>query len=171
KGNAHGAALPDWRRTLRVGIVGSRRFASVFFQDRLATSHLGDDRVELLAVFGDAAVSDVVAIPARGRIEGIELRQVELGNASGDAVNQQPTAALPLPARGVGAGIGRLSGQRIVHPKRAPHHKQAIRQLVWSPGSVFLESRIHKQRTYFQVELLLSSCVGPFGGNPFSKSD
>ncbi len=150
-------------------------FACFFFQDRLAASYLGDDRVEFLAVFGDAAVGDVVAIPAGRRIEGIELGQVELGDSSGEAVDQQPATALPLPARGVGAGIGisvgGLGGQRIVHAKSAPDHKQAVGQFMRSSGGVFLEPRIHKQRTHFQVEQLLSGGVGPLGGDPFSKSD
>ena len=103
-------------------------FAYFFFQDGLAASYLGHYRVEFLAVFGDAAVGDVVAIPARRRIEGIELGQVELGDSSGEAVDQQPAAALPLPARG--AGI--LGGQRIVHAKSAPDHKQAVGQLMRS---------------------------------------
>jgi len=56
KGDSHGSALPNWRRTLGVGIVGSRGFACVFFQDQLATSYLSDDRVQFLAVIGPPAV-------------------------------------------------------------------------------------------------------------------
>ncbi len=101
KCDAHRCAFPDRSRAFRVGIVARSRFARFFLQDRLAASDLGDNGVELLAIFRDAAVSDVVAIPAGGRIEGIEFGQVDLRNASGQAVDEQPAPTLPLPARGV----------------------------------------------------------------------
>src|SRR5208337_5590359 len=126
---------PDWRGAFRVGIIVSAGLACIFFQDRLPSSYLSDDCVEFLAVFGDAAIGDVVAIPARRRIEGIELGQIELGDTSSEAVDEQPATALPLPARGVGT----FSGQRIVHPKSAPDHKQAVGQLMRSSRGVFLE--------------------------------
>ena len=70
----HRITLPDWRRTFRVRIVFAARFANIFFQHRLAASDLGDDRIKLLAVFGDAAIRDVISIPTGCRIEGIKLR-------------------------------------------------------------------------------------------------
>src|SRR5208282_3863681 len=122
KGDSERAALPGRGRAFRVGIVGSGGFTCVFFQDRLPASDVSDDGVKFLAVLGDAAVSDVVAIPARRRIEGIELGQVQLRNTSSEAVDQQPATALPLPAR----GAGRFRGQRIVDAKSAPDHEQAV---------------------------------------------
>jgi hypothetical protein len=162
-----GARCQTGGRAFGVGIIVSAGFACIFFQDRLAASHLGDHCVQFLAVFGDSAVSNVVAIPTGGRIERIELGQIELGDSSGEAVDQQPASALPLPARGVGG----LRGQSIVYAKDAADYEQAIGQLMRSSGRVFFEPGVDKQRAHFQVEELLSGGVWPFGGNPFSKSD
>jgi hypothetical protein len=105
KGNSHWRALPDRRGTLGVGIGGANRFAAVFFQNWLAASYLVCDRVELLGVFRYPAVGDGVPIPAGRRIAGIELGQVELGDVSREAVDEQPASAPALPARGVGVGV------------------------------------------------------------------
>src|SRR5208282_646893 len=113
-----------------------------FFRMGLRRPYLGDDRVESLSVFGDATIGDVVAIPTRGRIEGIKLGQVEWRHSSGEAVDKQPASALPLPARGV--RICAFGGQRIVHAKGAADNEQAVGQLMRRSSGEFLESGIHK---------------------------
>jgi hypothetical protein len=64
---------------------------------RLATIDLDDHRINLLAVIGDAAVGGVVAVPADGGVEGVELRQIDGSDTAGDTVDQQPYPTLPLP--------------------------------------------------------------------------
>ncbi len=90
----------------------------------------------------------------------IELRQVGLRDVSGEAVDEQQAATLPLPARGVRARVGVFGGHCIVYAKRPPDHKQAVGQLMRKSGGVFLEPGVHKQRTYFQVEQPLSGGAG-----------
>jgi hypothetical protein len=56
-------------------------------QNWLATADLRYHRVEFLAVFRDAAIGGVVAIPTGGGVESIELGEMDGGNVTGDAVD------------------------------------------------------------------------------------
>src|SRR5262249_7292849 len=90
-------ALPLRRLALGIRHFGVLRRAKQFLDERLAATDLHDDRVELVSRIGDAAISDVVAEPTRGRRIGIELRQSEFGDARRAALHQQPAAGPPAP--------------------------------------------------------------------------
>jgi hypothetical protein len=51
-----------------------------------------------LAVVGEAAEGDVVAVPSRVGIEGVEVGQVDGENTNCDTVHQESSAGLPAPA-------------------------------------------------------------------------
>jgi hypothetical protein len=51
-----------------------------------------------LAVVGQAAEGDVVAVPSRVEVEGVEVGQVDGENTSCDTVQQESSAGLPAPA-------------------------------------------------------------------------
>lgn len=82
-----------------------------FFSTGLRRPTLKDDGKKFLAIIGDAAIGDVVALPTGRRIIGIEFGQADRGNVTGQAVNHQPSAALPHPTRRRSS----LAGQAIVH--------------------------------------------------------
>ena len=58
-----------------------------------------------------------------------------------EAVHDQPSATLPLPPWGKSGIVRKI----IVHAKRAPHHKQTVRDFMEWTHSVFLEAAIEKQ--------------------------
>src|SRR5208282_3069790 len=95
-------ALPRWRRTRGVWgrVVGQAATRQRLLQHRLAAADLRHYGVRRSAVVGDSAVGHVVAIPAGGGIEHVELRQTNRRNPARGAVDEQPASALPLPARG-----------------------------------------------------------------------
>jgi len=51
-----------------------------------------------LAVVGEAAEGDVVAVPSRVGVEGVEVGQVDGENTSCDTVHLESSAGLPAPA-------------------------------------------------------------------------
>jgi len=69
------------------------------FQNWLAAADLGNDGVEFFAVVRETAVCRIVAVPTGGRIESVELGKVDRRDVAGDAVDEQPSSALPLPVR------------------------------------------------------------------------
>src|SRR5438876_5247220 len=70
-------ALPLWRRTLRIGLLAGVCRAQLAPHQRLLAADLGHHGVEFFRVRRDAAVCDVVAVPARCGIKRIELRQLQ----------------------------------------------------------------------------------------------
>ena len=58
--------LPGGRRTFRIWHIVFSGFAERLFQHRFATSYLKDDGKKFLAIIGDAAIGDVVAVPTDG---------------------------------------------------------------------------------------------------------
>ena len=103
EGDSGGASLPGG--SAAGGIDGGLSCLRVeacacekLLQHRLAAGDLGDYGV-FFSVFGDAAVSNVIAVPTSGRVDGIEFREVNGRDVASDAVDEEPSAALPLPVR------------------------------------------------------------------------
>jgi hypothetical protein len=65
-----------------------------------------------LAVVGQAAEGDVVAVPSRVGVEGVEVGQVDGENTSCDTVHQESSAGLPAPAGDEVNSRGRWSFRR-----------------------------------------------------------
>ena len=115
------------------------------FQDWLPAADLGYYGVEFFAVFGDAAVGGVIAVPAYGRVEGVELGEIDGGDAGGGAVDQEPAAALPLPVR----RLGGLLGKAVVDAENAPDYEEAVGNFVsWAQGE-FLDVGVDQERSNF----------------------
>ena len=105
EGYAGRGSLPRGRGA---GGVGSGRFhfsvsdflaVEELLQNRFAAIELRDDGVDFLAIVGNAAIGGVVTIPTGRGVEGIELGKIDGRDVAGRAVDQQPSAALPLPVR------------------------------------------------------------------------
>jgi hypothetical protein len=101
--------------------------------DGLAGAELGDDGDE--AAFGgggNAAVGPVVAEPDDGRDLGIVVGEVEGGDVGGDAVDEEPGAGLPGPAR-------RFGGEGVVDAEGAADDEGAVGDVVdFAYGPLFL---------------------------------
>jgi hypothetical protein len=118
-----GRRPPSWRGIFRVGHIIAASFVKRFLQSRFATSDLEHHGEKFLAVIGNpAAVGHVVAIPTGQGVVGIEVRQPNGRNVTGDAVHQQQSAALPHP-RGRG---GRVTGQVVVYAEGTADNKQPL---------------------------------------------
>ncbi len=119
---------------------------------------MGDDRVELFAIVGNAAVGGVVAVPGGGGEGGIEFGEVEGGDAAGDAVNLEPASELPAPAE----GLGFLGGETVVEAIGAADYEEAVGDFVGGAGGEFLEFGVDVKGTDFEVfaESVLGGGVG-----------
>jgi hypothetical protein len=94
-----------------------------------AGSQLGDDGYESSLGGGEgAAVGGVIAVPDGVGDGGVEIREVEGGNAAGGAVDEEPRAGLPTPA---GCGVG---GQGVVEAKDAADGEAAVGDVVGVAG-------------------------------------
>ena len=82
---------------------------SSFFKTGLRRLNCATMAKVFLPSSDDSAIGNVIPIPARRGIEGIELRQIDRRNAPGHTIDQHPSSALPLPSR---RGI---FGQTVVH--------------------------------------------------------
>ena len=162
KGYPQRAALPGWRGAFGIGIGVTARFTRIFFQDQLAAADLCHHRIQFFAVIRNTTIGDVVAIPAGCRVKRIELGQIQLRDASGQAIDQQPASPLPLPARtariGISAGAFPLQG--IIYAKRPT-----------IAGRILLDPRVHQERSHFEVEHFFAGRIRPFGGGPFAERD
>jgi hypothetical protein len=161
-------SLPDGRGTGRVGrsVVGQGRRKRLL-QYRLSAVQFGDDDESLVSVVGNSTVGDVVSIPGRRGVHHIEIRQVHGRNAAGHAIDEQPTAALPLPSR------DRVLRETVVHAKDAAHHKLTLSNIVRRPEDILPHSAIYDQRTNFQGRgLVVGGCsCCPQHRHPFSEGD
>jgi hypothetical protein len=77
-----------------------------FFQNWLAAADFGDNGVEFLPVVGDTAICRIVAVPAGGGIERVELGKVAGRDVSSAALDEEPSSALPLPMWRCGSILG-----------------------------------------------------------------
>ena len=66
-----------------------------------------------------------------------------------DTVDQQPSAALPLPMR----RRNEFLRKAVVDAEGAPHHKQAIRNIVPRANGEFPNPRIDQERSNSSVRL------------------
>src|ERR1022692_195048 len=99
---------PGRRGTGRVGwcVVSQVGLGQGLLQHWFPTVDLCYDGIEFLAVFGAAAIGSVVAVPTGGGVDGVEVGKVDGSDVAGGAVDQEPSAALPVwwPGRIPGAG-------------------------------------------------------------------
>src|ERR1700682_3477107 len=87
---------------------------------------------------------------------------------TGDPVYQQPSTALPAPAR----NRTRLLRQSIVQAESATHYEQTVGHIVRSPKSKFLQSAVNVQGAYFQIgRLVLTGADEPFHRGPFAEAE
>ena len=116
-----------------------------FWHHGAARSKLRDDGEESTpGGLGGAAVGRVVAEPDRVGDLGVEVRQVQRGDAAGGAIDQQPGAGLPAPAR------GRVAGQRVVEAQRAADGEAAVGDVVGVAGGPLLLVAIDGERADLQ---------------------
>src|SRR5208283_4813139 len=78
EGHTRRLAVPMRGSTIGVREISATRLGQFFAKERLSHPELRDYRQQTLAVAGDPAVGRVITIPARLRIEEIEVRQFEL---------------------------------------------------------------------------------------------
>ena len=64
-------------------------------QYRLAAPELRDDGIEFFAIFGNATIGGIIAVPTGGGVDGVELGKIDWGNVAGDAVDEKSSATLP----------------------------------------------------------------------------
>jgi hypothetical protein len=95
EGDASWGALPGGHGTGGIGWsvfcfgLGHACAVQEFLENRLAAADLSDDGEEFLAVFGDAAIGSVVAVPTGDGVEGVKLGKIDGRNVAGDAVDKQ----------------------------------------------------------------------------------
>ncbi len=129
EGYAGRSSLPDWS-----GAGGVDRGTFYFFvddvvpfnrflQNGLAAVDLGYDRVNFLVVIRDSAVRGIVAVPADGGVEDVELGKIDEGDVAGCTVDQEPSSALPFP---VGRGRGLLR-KAVVEAEDAADYEERDR--------------------------------------------
>src|SRR5579863_3908726 len=125
EGYAGGRSLPVRQPARWVGnlpLLSFDRELRLFYQplhDRLSAIDLRDHSIDLLAVIGDATVCGVIAVPNDVGVDDVELGQIDGRDAAGDAIDQQPSATLPLPVRR-GGGFLR---QAVVHAEGAADYE------------------------------------------------
>ena len=176
EGDADGLTLPGGRRAVGVG-AGICGITQRLFEDGLAAPKLGHDCVELLAIVGDAAVGGVVAVPGGGGIVGVEFREVEGGDAAGDAVDLEPASELPAPAE----RLGFLGGEAVVEAVGAADYEEVVGDFVGRAGGEFFEFGIDVEGADFEVLGESGGRLGGIGrdgvvdqeldGLPFSEGD
>jgi hypothetical protein len=158
--------LPRRRRTQRIrsGIF-SHAPLERFLENGLTAAQLRHHGIGLLSVVAQAAIGNVVSVPTRCRIISIKCRQIYGCNSSCCAVHQQPSSALPLPAR------SRFLRQPIIHAKGSSYDEQSFRNLVRRTHEIFLDSSIHQECPYLHRQrprASLKRCK-PLHSHPFSK--
>ena len=149
-------------------VVGEPVAGEQFFQDRLSAVELGDDGEDFFTVVGDAAVADVVAIPGGGGVESVEFGEIDGGDFPGEAIDEEPSPTLPLPAR---SGI---VGQAVVEAEGATSDEHALGHFMRRTNHVFLDASIHEQRANFQSEGFFAGgfgARGPLNRGPLSVRD
>jgi hypothetical protein len=111
EGTRGGISLPVGERAggIRCRIRSFVGAVKKFFQNWLAAADFGDNGVEFLPVVGDTAICRIVAVPAGGGIERVELGKVAGRDVSSAALDEEPSAALPLPIWRCDRFLGRLS--------------------------------------------------------------
>lgn len=155
EGDADGEALPAGGLADGDEVVWLGPVADLLLNDGTVGSKLGDDGVE--AAFGGgggAAVGGVVAEPDGIGDGGVEVGEVEGGDVSGDAVDEEPGAGLPDPVCG---GVG---GQGIVEAEGAANGEGAIGDFVEVAGGPFLLMFVDEQGADFEGGGLVGSAVG-----------
>jgi hypothetical protein len=79
------------------------------------------------------------------RVIGIEFRQADRGNVTGDAVNHQPSAPLPQPTRRRSG----LTRQAIVYTKPPAHNEHALGNVMYRTDCEFFRPlSTYKVRTF-----------------------
>src|ERR1700678_367017 len=85
---------------------------------------------------------------------------------SGDAIDDEPSPALPSPAR------GRFLGQSIIHANDQSHYEHLFGFFMRNAESKFLQPRINIQRPDLQIlGMILVEIEGRLDVGPFSESD
>src|SRR5438270_7910479 len=92
--DAHRCTLPYGSRTGRVRTSVLSDFSQRFLQDRTPPAQLSDDRVGLPAILSHSAIGRIVSIPARRRVVGIEIWQIDGRDPAIATIHQQPSPAL-----------------------------------------------------------------------------
>ena len=97
--------------------------------------------VDFLAVIGDAAVGSVIPVPTRGGVESIELGKIEGRHVAGGAVDQKPSAGLPLPV------LWRCGFLRkaVVDAESAADHEQAVGYIVSGAEREFFDAGVDEE--------------------------
>jgi len=178
EGYTGGSSLPGWCGAGGVGWSVFHLFVDdVLALDRLLENgltavDLGYDCVDFFAVIGDSAISGVVAVPTDGGVEDVKVGQIDERDVAGRAIDQEPSAGLPLP---VGRGRGFL-WKAIVDAKGAADYEEAIGYVVSGAQREFLDAGVDEKRADFQSERLFVGCAGtglgkPLHGGPFAESD
>lgn len=140
KAHTYWIALPLRRSAGRIWpCIVRQALGNLFSQDRFSSAQLRYSRECLLPIVCDTAIRNVIPIPTRGRIYGIEICQVDRRNAAGRAVHEKPSTALPLPSR---SGVVR---QAVIHAERSSYHKYALRDVVWRSCYVLFHPAVDDQ--------------------------
>jgi len=96
EGYACWRSLPGRRGAGRIGRIFRNNLAvQGLLQNRLASIDLCDYGIDFLAVFRDAAIGGIIAVPTGGGVDGVELGKIDWGNVAGDAVDEKSSATLP----------------------------------------------------------------------------
>lgn len=174
EGDADGRALPCGRGAGGIGRCvfrfrnGHALALEKLLQHRLASADLRNDGIDFLAIFGDAAVGRIVAIPTGCGVECVELGKVDGRNVSSDAVDEKPSTALPLPVRRGGGFLGKA----VIHAEGTPDDEQPVGHIVRGAKREFLDAGIDQKRANLQgkgVSPLL--CPGePWNRVPLTKA-
>src|SRR5258706_11193304 len=121
----------------------------------------------MIAIVGDAAVGNVIAIPTRRRIVGIEVGQTDLADVPSRTVYQEPTATLPLPVR-----CCLFVLQRVVDAIRAANCEHPVGHVMGIPGCELLDSSVHSERADLQIDALrLAWPDEKLDRHPFAEHD
>src|SRR5207245_5548700 len=119
-----------------------------FFQNRFAPAELGDNGIEFPAIVRHSAIGYVIPIPTRGRVQGIEIGQVDWGDAARNSIHQQPSTSLPVPTW----GRARLFRQVVVKSEGATHRQKPIGYVVRRTDGVLLKPTVDVQLAHTEIE-------------------
>src|SRR5579872_1402382 len=129
-------------------------------------AELRDNCDDLPAIVGQTTVGNVIAEPsARGGI-WIEVREIDLRSVNAYTIHNQPSAALPGPAR------SSLVGKCVIDAHDATHNIEPIGDLMSRTEGIFLQLPIHVQGSDLQFEGLVFVRSGEdFDAGCFTKYD
>jgi len=155
EGDADGQALPFGGLAYGDEVVRLGPRADGALNYGATCSELGDYGDETaFGGGGDSAVGGVVAEPDGIGDGGVEVGQVECGDVTGDAVDEEPGTGLPDP---VGDGVG---GERVVEAEGAADGEAAVSDVVGVAGGPLFLMVVDEERADFEGGGLVRFGVG-----------